>query len=101
MTRSLVFAIRTVAVVGWVVAGIDALPGPWELDPDGSLFVVAAACVASYAWIMRAHSRPAVEVYQAGKDAGRREAMLEQGCAEVTRMSERRLTVVSGARSRV
>jgi hypothetical protein len=96
MSRKITVSIRIVAIAAWVVAAVDALPVRWELDPDGSLFVVATACVASYAWIAGLHSRPAVEVYLAGKDVGRREALLEQQCEQVTRLSERRLTVVSG-----
>jgi hypothetical protein len=85
---ALFVAIKIATALAWVVALVDALPWGWELDPDASLLVVAAACVSSYAWISKAHARPAVELFLAGKDIGRREAMLEQQCENVRRMSE-------------
>jgi hypothetical protein len=85
---ALFVAIKVATVLAWVAATIDVLPGGFELDPDASLFVVAAACVSSYAWISKAHARPAVELFLAGKDIGRREALLEQQCENVRRMSE-------------
>lgn len=85
---ALFVAIKAATILAWIVAAIDMLPWGPELDPDASLFVVAAACVSSYAWISKAHARPAVELFLAGKDIGRREALLEQQCENVRRMSE-------------
>jgi len=98
-----ILTIRVATVAAWIVAGVDAAPWqPWgfELDPDQSLFMVAAACVSSYAWISKAHARPAVELYLAGKDIGRREALLEQQCENVRRMADSApsLQVISGGR---
>lgn len=92
--------IRIVCIALWVVATINVLPDGWlfDLDPDRALFVVAGACVLSYAWIARANARPAHEVYLAGKEVGRREALREQECENVTRLAERRLSVVPGDR---
>lgn len=104
MKYAAVVAIKVATIAAWIVAGVDAAPWqPWgfEMDPDMSLFTVAAACVSSYAWISKAHQRPAVELFLAGKDIGRREAILEQQCENVKRMSEQQppsLRVVSGAR---
>ena len=84
--------------MAWLAAAVDILPFGWDLSPKSSLFVVAAACVLSYAWIARVHSQPAVEVYLAGKDIGRREALLEQQCANVERISAPSLRVVSNGR---
>lgn len=98
MNRMFVLAIQIATVLTWALAAVDVLPWGPELDPDASLFVVAAACVSSYAWITKAHSRPAVEVYLAGKAVGRREAMLEQECENVSRLQDQppSLRIVSG-----
>lgn len=95
---AILLSIKVATVVAWIVAAVDVSPWGPELDPDASLFVIAAACVSSYAWISKAHARPAVELFLAGKDIGRREALLEQECDRVTRLSERHLTVVGGDR---
>ena len=87
--------IRFGAIVAWLAAAVDLLPIAWDLSDKASLFIVAAACVLSYAWIARVHSQPAVELYLAGKDIGRREALLEQQCANVERISSPSLRVVS------
>ena len=94
MRHQLNLIIRTATVAAWMVAGVDISPWWFDLDPDRFLFVIAAACVSSYAWIAKANARPAVETYLAGKDIGRREALLEQQCENVSRIAERRLTVV-------
>lgn len=84
----------------WAVSIFNVLPWGWTMDATTALVVVAAACVLSYAWISRCHARPMTEVYLAGKEAGRREALLEIECANVRRMTdhatpvERRLRVV-------
>ena len=97
MSCKIAMFVRVTAILCWVAAGVDASPWGFELDPDASLFVVAAACVLSYAWIARAHSQPAVELYLAGKDIGRREALLAQRSQNVERLDERRLRIVDGA----
>lgn len=102
MTDRLYTPTRILCVALWVLATINVLPDGWlfDLDPDRALYVIAAACVLSYKWISRAHSRPAVELYLAGKDVGRREAMLEQECQNVQSITTApRLTVVEGRRS--
>lgn len=92
--------IRTVCIALWIIATVNVLPDGWlfDLDPDRGLFVVAGACVLSYAWIARANAQPASEVFLAGKELGRREALREQECENVTRLAERRLAVVPGER---
>ena len=99
MRHQFSLAIHIATVAAWVVAGIDISPWGFDLAPDRFLFTIAAACVSSYAWIAGAHARPAVETYLAGKDIGRREALLEQQCENVKRMSEQpSLRVLSGGR---
>lgn len=97
---ALTLAIKAATVLAWTVAALDALPFDrgFDLNPHQYLFVVAAACVSSYSWIQKAHARPLMEVYFAGKDIGRRDALLEQKCENVKRMSEAapNLRVVSG-----
>ena len=92
--------IRIASIALWVVAAINILPDGWlfDLDSDRALFVVAGACVTSYWCIARAHARPVDEVYLAGKEVGRREALREVECDKVTRLAERRLSVVPGGR---
>lgn len=94
------YLVRILCIALWTVAAVNILPDGWlfDLDPDRALFVVAGACVLSYAWIARANAQPATEVYLAGKEAGRREALREQECEKVTRIAERRLSVVPGER---
>ena len=94
------YLVRIACVILWFIATVNVLPDGWlfDLDPDRGLYVIAGACVLSYAWIAQAHNRPVDEVYLAGKEVGRREAMLEQECEKVTRLAERRLSVVPGDR---
>ena len=94
MRHQLHLVIHIATVAAWMVAAIDVSPWGFDLAPDRFLFTIAAACVSSYAWIAKANARPAVETFMAGRDCGYREAMAEQQCENVTRMAERRLTVV-------
>ena len=97
MSHKLVIVYRIATIVAWAVAAFDILPWGPSLPPDASLFVVAAACVGSYYCISRAHSRPAIEYYLAGKEVARLEAIRELECDKVTRLSERRLRAVDQA----
>jgi len=97
MPSKLAIVCRVATLLAWGVAAFDILPWGWHLPADAALFVVAAACVGSYAWISRAHARPLIETYLAGKEVGRLEAMREQECEKVTRLSDRRLRVVDQA----
>ena len=100
MSNRVAFIVRTVAVVAWIVSAVNILPDGWgwDLAPDEALFWIAVACVASYAWIARVFAQPAAEIYLAGKDVGRREAMLEQQCENVQRISSPDLRIVSNDR---
>lgn len=88
--------IRTATIAAWVLTGVDVLPDGWlwDLRPDLALFLIAAGCVGAYWWITRTHARPVDEVFSAGIAVGRREVELEMASDRVSRMSERRLTVV-------
>lgn len=83
-----------VALPAWVASLVDVSPWGFDLPPDAFLFVIAGACVSSYACIAQAHARPAHELYVAGKAEGRRLALLELSCDKVAPLPERRLRAV-------
>lgn len=89
---------RAATLLAWTITGLDTLI-PWgpTLSGKAFLFLIALACVGTYAWISYNSARPVDEVYLAGKAMGRRELELEQAAGDsVVRLSERRLTVVGG-----
>lgn len=94
MRHQLSTAIHIATIVAWMVAAVDASPWGFDLPPDRFLFTIATACVSSYAWIAQANARPVDEVYAAGIARGRHEVECERSEPRVTRMTERRLTVV-------
>lgn len=87
--RTLAVPSWVIAVPAWVVSLVDVSPWGFDLPPDLFLFVIAAACVSSYACITKAHARPAHELYVAGKAEGYRQALLEQECPRVTPLPDR------------
>jgi hypothetical protein len=99
MRHQLNILAKIATVVAWVLTGVDILPDGWlwDLSPDVALYFIAVACVGSYWWIARTHARPADETFAAGVEVGRRNALLEQECANVTRLAERQLRVVDRA----
>lgn len=102
MSGKLYRTIQTVAVVAWLVSGVDVLPVGPDLPPDAGLFVVALGCVCSYAWIARVHARPIDEVYRAGIEVGRQRTLAEQEASNVTRLPparSRSLRVVESPRA--
>lgn len=90
MIRHLITAKHVGTILLWVVALLDGFKvASFDLSTEQFVIVIALAVTGSFAWIHRTNSRPADEVYLAGKAIGRREAELEQECANVTRMAER------------
>ena len=88
MRSHLLTAKHVLTIALWGVSIFNVLPWGWTMGDSAALVVVAAACVLSYAWIHRTQSRPIDEVYLAGKEIGRREALLEMECANVRRMAD-------------
>jgi hypothetical protein len=90
--RHRLFAIRSVTFIGWAAAGVDALTvAPFHLPMESSNFALAVAITGTLALTVRSLARPIIEVYQAGKDVGRREAEREFESAQVLRFDRRRL----------
>jgi len=96
MRNATVIAAKAATITAWILTGVDVLPDGWlwDLKPDVALYLVAAGCVGAYWMITRCHARPVDEVYSAGIAMGRREVELEHASARVTRLAERRLSVV-------
>lgn len=94
MPHQLVRILHIVCPLAWGLAIADLTPAV-TLEGNATLFTVAVACVSSYALIGRANARPADEVFLVGKEMGRLEAEAEMRSG-VTRLAERRLTVVGG-----
>jgi hypothetical protein len=95
MKNVLRFALPTITAICWAVLVWAALPNGWDLTAEAGLLVQTVACMGSVVLLLRSHAAPVVEVYMAGKLAGRNEVLAEQQSG-VTHLPERRLSVVNG-----
>ena len=90
--RHRLFAIRSVTFAGWAAAAADALTFvPVHLRMESSNFALSVAITGTLALTIRSLARPVLEIYQAGKDVGRREAEREFESARVVRLDRRHL----------
>lgn len=85
-----------VSVAAWVALILAAVTS-WGPDEDLALLIQTIAALGTCYLIVRASSAPVVEVYLAGKRAGRHEVLAEQECG-VAQLAERRLSIVGGDR---
>lgn len=95
MKNVLRFALPTVTALCWAVLVWTALPFGGTLDAEADLLVQTVACMGAIVLLLRSHAAPVVEVYMAGKLAGRNEVLAEQQSG-VVHLPERRLSVVNG-----
>jgi len=94
MNKAVRVIVQALTAVAWLILIVDALPV--EIDPPGdlALLVQTVACMGLFAILFEMFSAPVVEVYLAGKRAGRSEVIAEQECG-VVQLAERRLSAVN------
>lgn len=92
---TLTSTLRVLTALAWCFAVYALTPWGENVPAEASMLALAVAVVGSIAAVTKHCSRPVDEVYLAGKDAGRRELLLEQAGERVVRLDERRLTLVA------
>ena len=95
MNKATMRALAVVTSVAWAVLIWTAIPVGWDLAPEAGLLVQTIACMGAIVLLLHNHAAPVIEVYLAGKRAGRNEVLAEQECG-VIQLEERRLSIVNG-----
>lgn len=89
-----IITIRSITILAWAAVIYDALPW-WPYLPDAtSRLAMVAAIAGTCKYLSGLISKPAHEVYEAGKAMGRAELLREQANADaIVHLDERRKTL--------
>lgn len=85
--------LRILTASAWLLMIASALPIGLHLPDALALLVQTVACMGLIVELLAYHSAPMIEVYMAGKQAGRNEMRVEQETG-VVHIEERRLSIV-------
>lgn len=86
--------LNTVTVAGWLLVLWAALtPSGAAVSFETGRIGMMVALAGTLAWAVRRNSRPADEIFEAGRKVGRAEALLELGEGNVKRLDDYRSAV--------
>lgn len=82
---------KVLAAAGWIVLVFCVDPWRFGIDvgDDVCRLAMVAAVVGSFGVLLDAHSKPVVEVYMAGYEAGHREGLKSRNTGRLVKFRER------------